>query len=642
MRKPGWEQHYDVRFIADVRALNDQRRLGVEAFLKYLTTCEQGSLGCRIRRRLDEDLDEDGNDFFPTDMAHERAFVDILQEWRDAYLASDTETLKVTTRQNRVDGARAGLEELKSSGKWGIPERFSRFAVTVGKRAHDSTPSLGEVTIGWPELAEFSGHERERRALELIRGEFINLFLYYERLFIFGQRLLAGDPPDPGSDPVAWEMIRHGLQIVHAAINETGSFELSRFEYQRLPRDPELWLRAAGIDLSEIWDERRKAVCAYRSAFGPTQAGMLGALGILLCDTGWNVQPAQDLPRNPFVFSTASDAFIAERSFISSFKKRAGHHVFAFLGEPLNEARSEIATTHWKQTIADLDPNESGDGHARLSKKIKSTDISTIDIISRYSTMADSLRLLFENDAERLFGDSFWIFLNSHRTPSSLYAKFVIKHLCRPDSIFARDGFTLKGIRKTYLNLTRDATGSIDATRVAAGHASSHVLLPHYLNTPTVNAELDASIRRFQDALEGIVTRDLDQDLVAEKLGKPRGMLEHMREVARLAGITAALGLEADRSDEEGKQSPTVDTLHFSPTDARLTELYLTHLKLRHMQTHYPNVARFRQEFLPLLAWTKAIGREIFRQHLGPSYWRAARTAAAALRSREAALPFIE
>ncbi|WP_156967879.1 hypothetical protein [Methylosinus sp. PW1] len=191
--------------------------------------------------------------------------------------------------------------------------------------------------------------------------------------------------------------------------------------------------------------------------------------------------------------------------------------------------------------------------------------------------------------------------------------------------------------------LIRNETGSITATKTAAGHNSSGVLQPHYLNTPTVNAELDASIRLFQDAIEGIVTRELDQDIVAERLGKTVEELERMRDVAKLAGITTALGLVVENhSDGDDKQPPAAKPLHFYPNDARLTELYLTHRKLRHMQTHYPNIVRFRQEFLPLLAMAKAIGREVFKQHLGPRYWRAARTAAADLRNGKAALPFIE
>ena len=152
-----------------------------------------------------------------------------------------------------------------------------------------------------------------------------------------------------------------------------------------------------------------------------------------------------------------------------------------------------------------------------------------------------------------------------------------------------------------------------------------------------MNAELDASIRQFQDALEGIVTRDLDQEEVARKLGKTISDLARMRRIADRAGITATLGLVKD----DGADSPT-NSLHFEPTDDRLAELYVIHRKLREMQTHYPNRARFRKDYLPLLALTKAIGREVFRKSLGLQYWRAARQASASLRAGQIVLPLLE
>ena len=162
--------------------------------------------------------------------------------------------------------------------------------------------------------------------------------------------------------------------------------------------------------------------------------------------------------------------------------------------------------------------------------------------------------------------------------------------------------------------------------------------MPHYLNTPWANGQLDMSIRRFQGVIEALAVSRLNQEQVAQRLGTTVADLDQMRRTADRAGVTAIFGFLGP-SENVGRPAAT---LHFHPNDERLSELFLVHKVLREMQAHYPNRGRFRLRFLPLLALTKAIGRDVFRKGHGPRYRRAARKASALLRAGEIVLPCLE
>jgi len=637
-----WQDRYGPELVQAVSRMPYEMRYGIVPFLEWLAGSAQDSLADKIRLCLASGTDEDVRSLFPDGMSHERAFVDVLNQWRDGFLASEESHLAKGTRKHRAHYVRYALETLRDQGSRGVPEGFSRKWIRVGAPAWGQYPSLGAAD--WPELEGYEGYERERRAMELVRSAFVSMFLSHEQLFNLGQSLLRGDPASEGEDASARDALRRGLMVYRGVVREAGTFSLSRRLAETiLPRDPALWLRAGNFSTAGIWDQGAAIDLTYRGCFGPLAPGMIGAFGVLLCDTGWNLQPARDLEQNPFVFRSAESSYIAQRSFIESFKRRAGHHVLAYLGEVdvLDGGRLSVALENWNRTTEACDPARQFDGYACLETASDGTTPTAAAILDRYMRMADALRAEFGRYSKSLFADCFWIFINGNKQPRT-YASdtWAMPPAVYPKgSVLARPGFNFKAIRKTYLILRRQETGSIDAVRVAAGHTSSSVLMPHYLNTPPVNAELDASIRQFQDAMEAVVVRELDQEQVALQLDKPASELVRLRRTADKAGITAALGLLDEIPDAIGPATPA---LRFEPDDERLGELYLIHRKLREMQAHYPNRARFRLEFLPLLALVKAIGRELFRKHLGPGYWRAARRASWALRAQQIALPSLE
>ncbi len=623
---------YLPQLVAAIDDLKKEQLHGVVAFLDWIATRDPHTLAHRVYRCFDQS-DEI---LFPAPQEHERAFVDVLQEWIDTYLGGPS-PLTDGTRKMRVHGLRIALEGLRDRGHRGVPTRFSRTFIKPGTPENTQTPSLGEAA--WPELESSHGYERERRALELVRARFVEVFRLYERLFAFGQALLNDDPLPQNADEEACEALRRGLEIYHHRIANTGRFSMDSSIWRKVPTGRELWKRATGIDISKMWSLDKPDACAYRSAFGPSAPCMMSAFGVLLCETGWNVQPARDLPRNPFAFRSAKHAFIATEPIIESWKTRAGHWVVESLGPrgEVDERRAFRAQESWEETVEAIDPGGDGNRYARLG--LEAGEASAIDILDRYAVMADTLRAEFNHHADALgLNDAFWICFTTSPQPRTYREGTTrLTDIFARDPILSRSGFTYRGIRKTRQILTRVETGSFAATKAAASHANSGVLMPHYLNTPTITAELDASIAIFQSALEGVVMRGIDQKTVAERLGKSVADLDRMRGVAARAGLMAALGL--DGAKDSGEPS---GHLHFRATDRRLEDLYLIHRTLRHMQAHYANRARFRLDYLPLLALAKGIGREVFAAHLGPRYRSAARRMSAALRAGEITLPSLE
>jgi hypothetical protein len=161
--------------------------------------------------------------------------------------------------------------------------------------------------------------------------------------------------------------------------------------------------------------------------------------------------------------------------------------------------------------------------------------------------------------------------------------------------------------------------------------------MPHYLNAPHIMELLDRSIRDFQDAIQGLVMRKLNQKVVAKALGITQESLQAMRRHAEQAGIAVALGLVAT-AEETGSDHTIVRFA--APNRQTLSDLYLAHRALQELRLRTTNHARYRIRYLPMLAMAKAIGRELFRNGYGPRYVQAARSTAADLRQGRLSLPF--
>lgn len=626
-----WARLYDPKLISAIDAIKHPTpRHGTQHLLAWLADQRnnEGSLAAKVFAAFTgERRDIEAEAKFDDEVTHERAFLDVVRKWHD-HILTEPSQLALSTRKQMIAGAKRCLETLSQEGHRGLPH-FNRRWLKIGTPSPEKpTPSLG--SLDWPELADLKGFDRERTALTVVRDAFLSEFLFYESLFLFGQKLIRSG--ESSVDEVSDKFIRQQIFNCQQALRrgEIPTIDgrdirktFTHFDVNRITGGARGWFRTACL-----------------ASLGPVVPTASAALGVLLCDTGWNLQPMRDLPRDPFVFRSSTNTYIAERSFIGSFKNRANHHVLGYLGEQsvLTGERLEIAQLVWQDTIKELGTREQHDGYATFPiNPDGDSKLSGVDVILRYQAMAEALR---ENLKDPVAEDYFWIYLQQqsgtprHWTAASSGVEFSKTHTT--NIILSRPGVHSKSIRQTVLMIRYGDTGSMTAVASSAGHSTTRVIMPHYLNKPTVNVELDKNIRNYQNIVEALMVRDLDPNKVAAAFESKPENFERLRRLAIKTGVAASLGLYDNMILDHA------EILRFAPTDDRLLELFCIHRKLRLMQVSYLNQERFRREFLPLLAWVKAIGREVFASHLGPRYRHAARRASGLLRRGEIVLPCLE
>jgi hypothetical protein len=616
---------YGVDLVAGLTGRGQSARAGTLRFLTWLADGNADDIGCKVVAAFWGGADSvfgttsgSGEDGAVSDVSHERAFFDVFARWCREW-AANPEGLSQETigRQCRACGAH--LEQMAGQHP-GIPAAFKASMRFPRPTNQTPTPSLGEAR--WPELGALTGVERERAALRYVRSECCKAFLEEEEAFRHGRAVLCGKIP-AGMDPVSCSRARAYFVALEEVLRSTGSFgeETLRPFTAAYKINADL-LRAAGFRFE---DNKALTRNAFRFPFMPTSRMTSAVIGVLVCDTGWNLQPILDLPKEPFLFRSPDRAYLAAPAFIEAFKKRAGHHVLAYLGETeeISGARLEVAKQLWSTTI-ERDGNPRSPRHAVLPT-FEQEALSAIDILERYQTVADTLRETVRDLPVAV----------------DLNRRFLIDlpfHGAGLDRVrIPLRGANYKAIRKTVQLIRLEESGSIQAVARSAGHAGDTVIMPHYLNAPHVNARLDESIRAFQDAMQGLMTRELDQRLVAGILGLSEVSLAGMRRHAERAGIAAVLGLVPISEGPNGRF-----VLRFAPEDPEaLANLFLVHRALRDLGRRTANYARFRLRFLPMLAIVKAIGRDVFRSGQGRSYRAAARNVVGRLKAGTASLPFL-
>ncbi len=604
------------------------RRSGVLRFLAWLSHRPTGSLEHRVFRAFIEGpgpvyLDADGS---TNHRAFERAFYDCFSAWCREFIAAN-QGLQDNTIVAFCRDAAWALQQCAGQQK-GIPESFKALSIRLHQPGHRPTESLGEAR--WDELTGKHGLAREREALRITRAEFCRIFEEEETAFRRGRTILDGGVPDEVAPDVC-ARIRPALIKLNQIFYATGCLSLRFLMTQDLLNREEfdlgLW-RKAGLA-----KENRNSVlngpCLI--PFIPSRRMVAGAVGVFICDTGWNLQPTLDLPAQPFLFQSTDKAYIGTSLFIESFKNRAGHHVLAHLdGDSPSDGRwLDDGLRLWRESVdaegKPLDPQ-----HAVIDTIREDGQPSVLDILHRFRTVREvSLDAVAGHHGHNPLRECFWIHSGE-------------RGLIKADSLnmafakLGRKGINSRAIRKSVMAVRHDEAGSVRGAALAAGHRGTGVIMPHYLNSSYINAQLDQNIRAFQNAIQGLMTRSMDPSKVATMLGITVGDLEAMRIHAWKAGIIAALGLL--EYQEDGGNSFVVKFPASDP--ARLSELYLTHKALRQLGHRMASQKRWRIRYLPMLAMAKAIGREVFRSGHGAAYRKCARAANAALTAGIASLPF--
>ncbi|MBK3732769.1 hypothetical protein GAY29_06525 [Azospirillum brasilense] len=564
-----------------------------------------------------------------SEASHERMFFDAMTKWHSDWKVHP----KAIRLVSIVDGTRhaANLFEMLAGRISGVPKGFKARMIRIrAANTPSMSKSLGEAQ--WAELGGLTGTEREREALRITREDCLQAFLQEEALWLRGRTILSGSCPD-GAPAAICELIYRLLRKVEDELQATGNIYHKKLRSdprftEEFSARPDLW-RAAGFPIKPKGSPLQ-GTC--QAIFVPSPRMVASGIGVVICDSGWNVQPACDLSSSPFVFRSADEAFMATPAFIQGFKNRAGHHVLAYLGERelLGGDRLNAALAAWEETI-----HEEGDRqdpeYARLEVTSPFGTISAFDVMDRYRKVAEcTLDAVARIPRMAELRKYFWL----------QGSEDGLERVSRLDFSWTgitRNGANYKAIRKSVITIRLEDTGSVRAVMRSAGHRCSSVIMPHYLNAPHIAAEFDEMIRRFQESIQALAVRKLDQGTVATTLGISKERLEQMRLYAERAGIAAALGLVKDADSAPAEHF----VLEFVGSDEdSLAELYLAHRALQELRRRTRNHARYNLRFLPMLAMVKAIGRQLLRSGYAPRYRAVARAAARELRENRRHLPF--
>jgi len=516
--------------------------------------------------------------------------------------------------------------------------RFQRRAMSM-PTVMSVTHSL--ASLAWPEAEGLEGASRERRCLDLVREAALQEFGAREAWFLFGRSVLSADGPPAGVDGPAWAAVKTLLTTEDRSWSANGRSQFYRSRDRSdevrplcdMLVDQGTWLRAglppaaahmAPWGSRKGYQEQNLLSGIAISCLGATNGATWPAMIAFCCDTGWNQQPMQDLPAEPFLMRTDTECGLATAAFVASYKKRAQHGVLAYLDRPatVSGLSKENSNALWRATAVDFDPSDRRDGYAMLRKDKVG---GLLDLIDRYRAMTDAIR---PYDQLGDFKDKFFVHmtvgdgLRTQRGPISRL---------RSRGVLGRTDLSFQAIRKSVLSLTFWELGTVAATRVVAGQRSTSVLLRHYLNSDDIKAEMDQAVRLFQNILQGLVVGDRED--ASSLLGVPDDVLRWFRRLGTVSGVAAAVG-----RTPPVPSGPPREALCFDPSDENLRDLFLAHRSLRRTQGRMPP-GRWRVQGLPLLAAVKAVGKVLHSKGLGASYLAAARRARRELADGSVALP---
>jgi hypothetical protein len=324
------------------------------------------------------------------------------------------------------------------------------------------------------------------------------------------------------------------------------------------------------------------------------------ALGILLCDTGWNVEPVRSLPVDPFIGSIShGQRRLATAHVISAWKERAGHDVHAALVE-LSDADREFLGGFGPSVIVRLDATSR-------------PGISGCEAIRIVQEMTAPLRV-HSPVPERL-----WIAPRQRGRGADVpgvadtlrfWQAFIARH--RDDDVIGGLPISQVMIRKTRLEIEA-LRGSAGFDRaLALGQHSPAVSMKNYLRSSWVRHALNEDMRTFLNAFEAAVARDI------------RGVATHLGiSAARLRSRISFAddsGLNNLRASESQRDTKNPISIRFVPTRAALVKLHLVEIVLgeRGSELASANPDRWQQHWYPLLIRASAVVRALEKTPYAP------------------------
>lgn len=535
----------------------------------------------------------------PTSADLEDCFLSYIERARD--LAAQREAVR--TRLNRVARLRAVLLALGPALGWPAIT-FARNYGTGLRIASKSTLSLGEMQ-GLGEAAA-SGSALSSNIMQLnklrlsaLREVLCEIFDASWHLFLEGRKLISRtDLPDDEELSAAIRDLptdyAHYNYDGFASTNVNRCFPLDDVEFRRSSLLKYIINCSGGaLRLGRKQDSwwRLLHSCGGAAWLAPRIAGdgraLAAAQGIVLVDTGFNLQPCNDLLADPVI--TRARQGNQTLSTVTSQKMRAGGKLVLAV---LREYEADVP--------------------------IKPNNMSALVVIERWREMSSLFREYAKRDAPHLakylwiraplnrLGDM-KIMPNEYQNWNLLQDQFSNHPALRGLKICRRN------IRTTVLQI-RMAHSELDvaAATLSASHGRQATTIRNYLNRGWFHSEMDELIRRFQNQYEAI--------LLPPDAGSAAGLSDEEFDRRRRAATESGLGLLciAPRTLPPTPSSndclalercSSCSMMRFSPTDSALRALILTERSLSAAQAAFENQnpERWRAFWLPTLALVRAI-----------------------------------
>ncbi|KQZ44674.1 hypothetical protein [Ensifer sp. Root558] len=517
------------------------------------------------------------------------------------------------------------LAELKGRTYPHYSRRYKKFGhvPTEGKTIADiDIPGVTDL-IGAPRLRRSMDIVRDR-AMEIVR---LNVAFFNAMAPARDDRLLVGASNEKVK---AFSAVADVLRAEVRSLQVTGVSQFSKLGVRTNRRavdkamtvlaDPEAW-RQMGlgdfISSDEIFSFQHimQLVCA---AIGATNEAVLAAKIVFATETGWNAQPIEDIPAEVFVFRLKDKAGIASASFVSVFKKRAGHHVQAFLEHStLSGGRGTDALSTWEDAERDRQWHDFDQRH------LLSYTSPAYEVIELMRPLMEPLTQLTsdEKTRSRFFKYLGWL-TGVSTNQRSINSQF--KH-----GVLGTKGLSLKLIRRSFLEFNMRVVGSVESLRSVADHSGTGVLLPYYLNSKEMRRELEQSTRFFQNAIQALIAAEVGGPLQVAMSAEDQ---EWFYNLAMVSGVGSACGFGVTMPM---KNPPT---LVFDPSDEQVRSLLALSMSLD-AEEPTANPRRWRLVGIPLRGFVQAIEIKLKQAGAGRLLKRIRRELSDDIRARRTALP---
>jgi hypothetical protein len=335
---------------------------------------------------------------------------------------------------------------------------------------------------------------------------------------------------------------------------------------------------------------------------------LLAAYSLLLIDTGYNLQPCDDLAADPFTGRARYGNIRLTR--VSSVKNRANYKsVDGWITEEDDDLSSTGEETDRKYIEAPI-----------VVANAKISAGRAIEIWKKLSQPQRDRALRAGNGV----ADYLWIIRHGHdplevrrydhASWKHWWNEFLSEHI--NDPVIGGLSITRRMIRTTVIQL-RDAFHDSDAEVIAlvSGQNRSQVTVRHYLNRTYIRRLLDERIREFQTLFEVSVAGKKVERASQLELSLDEFNERHIRAVETGLGFNCSDPNAGFQSGTEGKLCTRLDAcstcplLRFVPSIQSVKALVIFHHSLKAAESEFiaRNPERWIKVWLPALALCTAI-----------------------------------